>query len=94
MTSVRRSVGGDFADGLEMNMATNAEAMAAGSHPGYELTALEGLSLSLDILNEKRIKVVINGGSLRPKALAEKVYSLVCIKWYTLIMTLLTSDRY
>jgi hypothetical protein len=63
---------------LEMNLAANAEATSAGTHPGYEPSALEGLTLSLDVLNEKRIKVVINGGSLRPKALAEKVYALVC----------------
>ncbi len=61
-----------------MNLASNAEATAAGTHPGYEPTALEGLLLTLDVLNEKRIKVVINGGSLRPKALAEKVNSIVC----------------
>ena len=60
-----------------MNVAQNAEAMAAGSHPGYEATALEGLTLSLEVLNEKRIKVVINGGGLNPKGLAEKVQQMV-----------------
>ena len=61
----------------EMNVAQNAEAMALGSHPGYEATALEGLTLSLDVLNEKRIKVVINGGALNPKGLAERVQEMV-----------------
>ena len=60
-----------------MNVAQNAEAMAAGSHPGYEATALEGLTRSLEVLNEKRIKVVINGGALNPKGLAEKVQEMV-----------------
>jgi hypothetical protein len=62
---------------LEINMAENAEKYRARTHPGWEPTALDGLTLSLDILNEKRIKVVINGGSLNPKGLAEKVQSLV-----------------
>jgi hypothetical protein len=62
---------------LEINMAENAEKYRAGTHPGWEPTALDGLNLSLEVLNEKRIKVVINGGSLNPKGLAEKVQSLV-----------------
>jgi len=62
-----------------MNLAQNAEAMAAGGHPGYEATALDGLSLSLEVLNEKRIKVVINGGALNPKGLAEKIQTMVSI---------------
>jgi len=60
-----------------MNLAENAEAMTAGTHPGYEPTALEGLTLSLDVLNEKRIKVIINGGALNPQGLAEKVQEIV-----------------
>lgn len=61
-----------------MNLAQNAEVMAAGNHPGYETTALEGLTLSLDVLSEKGIKVIINGGSLNPRGLAEKVQEMVC----------------
>jgi hypothetical protein len=62
---------------LEINLAENAEKYRAGTHPGWEPTALDGLTLSLEVLNEKRIKVVINGGSLNPKGLAEKIQSLV-----------------
>ena len=64
--------------GVEMNLASNATATREGKHPGYEPTALEGLTMSLDVIAEKKIKVVINGGSLRPKALAEKVHEMVC----------------
>ncbi|MCJ1395916.1 hypothetical protein MMC18_008802 [Xylographa bjoerkii] len=60
----------------EMNLAQNAEAMRTGSHPGYEPTALEGLTLSLDVIYEKRIKVIINGGALNPKALAGKTLQM------------------
>lgn len=67
-----------------MNIAQNAEKMAAGSHPGYEPSALEGLTLSLEVLNEKRIKVIINGGALNPKGLAEQVQTMViCLSYYS-----------
>jgi hypothetical protein len=61
---------------VEINLAENAEKHAAGSHPGWEPTALEGLTMSLSVINEKRIKVVINGGALNPKGLAEKVQAM------------------
>lgn len=76
----------------EMNLAANAEATAAGTHPGYEPSALEGLTLSLDVINEKRIKVVINGGSLRPKALAEKVHALIKEKKLNLKVAYVSGD--
>jgi hypothetical protein len=58
-------------------MATEAEGMAAGDRPGWIASAFEGLKLSLDIINEKRIKVVINGGGMNPKGLADEVLKLV-----------------
>ncbi|TGO80875.1 hypothetical protein BPOR_1591g00010 [Botrytis porri] len=69
----------DFVTGdylAEMNMAENAEAHRAGNHPGYISTALEGLSRSLELLAEKKTKVVINGGALNPEGLARKVDEL------------------
>jgi hypothetical protein len=62
---------------LEFNLAENAEAMKTRSHPGYEQTALDGISLSLKAINEQRIKIVVNGGALNPKGLAEEVVKLV-----------------
>lgn len=56
----------DFIPGdylAEINIAENAEAMAAGKHPGYEPTAWDGIEQSIDVLNEKAIKVVVNGGA-------------------------------
>ena len=52
--------------------------MAQGDHPGYERTALEGLKLSLPALAEKGIKIVINGGALNPRGLAEETEKMVC----------------
>lgn len=51
--------------------------MAKSQHPGYEHTALDGLLQSLEVINEKRIKVVINGGALNSKGLAETVHAEV-----------------
>jgi len=51
--------------------------MKASGHPGYEKTALDGIVLSLDAINEKGIKIVVNGGALNPKGLAEEVLKLV-----------------
>ncbi|EFY92602.1 DUF1446 domain-containing protein [Metarhizium acridum CQMa 102] len=66
----------DFITGdylAEVNIAQNAEAFALGSHPGFETSELKGLEKTLDAINDKRIKVAINGGALNPKGLAEKV---------------------
>ena len=60
----------------EMNMANDAEAYRNGQHPGWVSTAWDGLCKSIEMLNEKRIKVVINGGCLNPRGLAEKTHNL------------------
>ncbi|KAL6364091.1 hypothetical protein LRP88_03524 [Fusarium phalaenopsidis] len=70
----------DFITGdylAEVNLAANAEAFANGKHPGYESSALEGLKMTLDVINTKGIKVALNGGALNPKGLAEAVAELV-----------------
>lgn len=60
-----------------MNLAQHAEAMAKGAHSGYAPTALDGLKQSLEVVAEKGIKIVINGGALNPKGLAEETFRLV-----------------
>lgn len=70
----------DFITGdylAEVNIAENAQAHAAGKHPGWEQTAWDGIEQTIDLLNEKRIKVIVNGGAHNPKGLAEKVQELV-----------------
>ncbi|KAJ5737908.1 uncharacterized protein N7483_003033 [Penicillium malachiteum] len=44
--------------------ANNAEAHRAGNHPGYEAAAWDGLKDTIDLIAEKGIRVVINGGAL------------------------------
>lgn len=61
----------------EVNMANNAQAFQRGEHAGYEETAWEGIKQTIDVIANKGIKVVINGGALNPKGLALKVDGLV-----------------
>ncbi|KAK6501597.1 hypothetical protein TWF481_009432 [Arthrobotrys musiformis] len=60
----------------EVNLANSAEGMAKGTDPGWIPTALDGLQQTLEIANEKRIKIIINGGGLNPKGLAEKTLEM------------------
>lgn len=61
----------------EVNLANDAEAMAAGKHSGWVATALDGLEQTLGIADEKGVKIIINGGGLNPKGLAEKTQEMV-----------------
>ena len=61
----------------EVSLAENAEAMRAGRHEGTFPTCWDGIELSIDVLYEKDIKVVVNGGGLNPGGLARKVQALV-----------------
>jgi len=58
-------------------MANNAQAFKCGGHPGYEETAWLGIQQTIDVIADKGIKVVINGGALNPKGLALNVDELV-----------------
>ncbi|KAG2412980.1 hypothetical protein HFD88_010539 [Aspergillus terreus] len=85
----------DFITGdylAEVNMANNAEAWRAGKHPGYEETAWAGIEQTIDVIAQKGIKVVINGGALDPKALAEKVDALVTEKNLKVRVAYLSGD--
>lgn len=62
----------------EVNLANNAQVWREGKHPGYEATAWEGLQQTIEVIAQKRIRVVINGGALDPKALALKTQALEC----------------
>lgn len=60
-----------------MNLAEDAEAYRAGKHNGWEDTAWEGIKESIEVISNKKIKVVLNGGCLNPAGLAQKVADLV-----------------
>jgi len=86
----------DFITGdylAEMNLAENAEKMAVGQHDGWEPTAWDGIEQTLDVLNEKRIKVIINGGALNPSGLAKKTQAMVTEKGYDLKVAYVYGDN-
>nr|XP_001400462.2 hypothetical protein ANI_1_3236024 [Aspergillus niger CBS 513.88] len=85
----------DFITGdylAEVNLANNAQVWREGKHPGYEATAWEGLQQTIEVIAQKRIRVVINGGALDPKALALKTRALVSEKKLDLRVAYLSGD--
>ncbi|KAJ5681411.1 DUF1446 domain-containing protein [Penicillium maclennaniae] len=85
----------DFITGdylAEVNLANNAEAWRNGKHPGYEPTAWDGLRQTIDVIAQKGIRVVINGGALDPKALAFKVEGLISEKKLNIRVAYLSGD--
>jgi hypothetical protein len=58
-------------------MASSAIERAQSTGPGWIKSAFDGIHMSLDLINEKRIKIVVNGGAMNPKGLAEKVQEAV-----------------
>ncbi|KAF9692019.1 hypothetical protein EKO04_010139 [Ascochyta lentis] len=86
----------DFITGdylAEVNIAENAQAHSAGTHPGWEQTAWDGIEQTIDLLAEKRIKVVINGGAHNPRGLAEKVQELVTSRRLDLKVAFVLGDN-
>jgi hypothetical protein len=77
----------------EANLAHYAEVYAKGEHPGYAPSAYQGLQLSLGVINEKRIKVIINGGALNPKGLAEITHKTASEKGYDLKIAYVEGDN-
>lgn len=71
----------------EATLANDALKMNDQAEPGWVQTALAGIDMSLDLVNRKRIKIIVNGGSLNPKGLAEKVHGMVCARDRTLPLT-------
>ncbi|PKS08563.1 hypothetical protein jhhlp_004949 [Lomentospora prolificans] len=61
-------------------------------HPGWAPTALDGIQQTLEIANEKRIKIVINGGALNPKGLGEKTHELAKEKKLNLTIAYVDGD--
>jgi hypothetical protein len=72
----------NLTNSTEVNIAENAEAHAKGQHPGWEETAWDGIQQSIDHLDKKRIRVIVNGGAHNPKGLAEKIQQLVILRLF------------
>jgi hypothetical protein len=65
---------------IEANLASNAVDFRDGKHPGYMPTAWDGIKQTLELANTKRIKIILNGGALNPKGLAEMTSALVLLR--------------
>ncbi|OAA44206.1 DUF1446 domain-containing protein [Metarhizium rileyi] len=77
-------------------MATEAEKVAGepdSSDAGWVPTALEGLRLTLDVADQKRIKIIVNGGGLNPKGLAEKTHKMIKDKQLNLRVAYIDGDN-
>jgi hypothetical protein len=51
----------------EVNLANDAEAYSKGEATGWMATCWDGIETSIDLIAEKGIKVVLNGGALNPR---------------------------
>ncbi|OQU96349.1 hypothetical protein CLAIMM_02444 [Cladophialophora immunda] len=84
------AITGDFL--AEFNIAMNAQAMQRGEHPGYEPSAWDGIEMCLEVLAQKRIKLVINGGALNPRGMAERAQTLATSKGLSLKIAYVSGD--
>ncbi|CAK7230055.1 hypothetical protein SCUCBS95973_007444 [Sporothrix curviconia] len=86
----------DFITGdwlAENNLAQEQAAIAAGTGKGFKKNAWEALQLSMDVIAEKRIKVIIDGGGLNPRALAEHCQELADSKGHDLTCAWVSGDN-
>jgi hypothetical protein len=51
--------------------------MDAGKHDGWEPTCWDGIRQTIDLIAQKNIKVIVNGGALNPGGLAQKTQRLI-----------------
>ncbi|PHH83013.1 hypothetical protein CDD82_3925 [Ophiocordyceps australis] len=77
----------------EATLAFDAIKMKNGTGHGWAVNALAGIEMSLEIVNEKRIKIIVNGGSLNPKGLAEEVHQLIAQRGFKLRVAYVDGDN-
>ena len=86
----------DFVTGdwlAENNIAQDAAAMDAGTSEGFKKNAWEALQCSMDVIAEKHIKVVINGGGLGPQNMAKRCQELIEKNGYDLTVAYVSGDN-
>ncbi|KAM6477103.1 hypothetical protein HDV62DRAFT_238717 [Trichoderma sp. SZMC 28011] len=85
----------DFITGdwlAENNLAQEAESMAAGTGEGFKANAWDALQQSIDVIAQKGIRVVINGGGLGAKALAVRCQQLATSKGHQVRVAFVSGD--
>lgn len=86
----------DFITGdwlAENNIAQEATAMEAGTGEGFKKNCWEALQMSIDVIAEKGIKVVVNGGGLSPHNMAKRTQELLDKKGYDLKVAYVSGDN-
>ena len=86
----------DFITGdwlAENNIAQEAAAMDAGTGEGFKKNAWQALQLTMDVIAEKQIKVVIDGGGLGPGNMARRCQELIDEKGYDLTVAYVSGDN-
>lgn len=86
----------DFITGdwlAENNIAQEAAAMEAGTGEGFKKNCWEALQQSMDVIAEKRIKVIVNGGGLGPQNMARRCQELIDEKAYGLTVAWVSGDN-
>ncbi|KAI1274235.1 DUF1446 domain-containing protein [Xylaria sp. FL0933] len=77
----------------EVNLGTVAADMRDNDHPGWIPTAWDGLQQTIQLADEKGIKIIINGGGLNPRGLAEKTHALIKEKDLSLRVAYVEGDN-
>ncbi|KAJ4358248.1 uncharacterized protein N0V89_002828 [Didymosphaeria variabile] len=77
----------------QVNVGENAQAHAAGQHPGWEQTCWDSIEQTIDLLAKKTIRVVLKGGAHNPDRLAEKVQQLVSSKGLDLKVAYVVGEK-
>ncbi|KAI1629844.1 hypothetical protein EDD37DRAFT_70382 [Exophiala viscosa] len=86
----------DFITGdwlAENNLAQEQAAIAAGTGEGFKKNAWDALQQSMEVVAEKGIKVVINGGGLNPQALAVHCQEIIDQHNYNLTVAFVSGDN-
>ena len=94
----KQATGGpvDFITGdwlAENNLAQEAIAMDAGTGEGFKKNAWQALQLTMDVVNERRIKIIINGGGISPQNMAKRCQELIDCKGYDLTVAFVSGDN-
>ncbi|KAH6988323.1 hypothetical protein BKA56DRAFT_478796 [Ilyonectria sp. MPI-CAGE-AT-0026] len=77
----------------EVSLAGYSDALTKGEREAFAATAWDGISKTVDLANEKRIKIIVNGGALNPRGLAEKCRNLVKEKGLNLQVAYVDGDN-
>lgn len=86
----------DFMTGdwlAENNIAQEAAAMEAGTGEGFKKNAWQALEQSMDVIAEKGIKVIIDGGGLGPQNMAKRCQELIDKNGYNLNVAYVSGDN-